>query len=98
MTPYGCVNETGEPVQSVPCYVSVIQSEGELVDVAAQMLLAGMVVNAMQTALQDRPNAFNAVGAHAVQYVLARTVVNCVVFEKQTVEAGITGMIVSVKG
>ena len=36
-------------------YVAFVQTESKLIDVAVQMLFAGVVIDTMQTALQDGP-------------------------------------------
>ena len=45
----------------MPFYVPIIQSKSELVHIAAKVLFAGVVVNAMQSALHDRPNTLDSV-------------------------------------
>ena len=50
----GAINEAIEPVQRVPLAVSLAQPEREFVYIAAQMLLAGVVIDAIDAALEDR--------------------------------------------
>lgn len=73
---YRRIYKTIEPVQGVRLNVAVVQAERKFINITAQMLVARMVIDAMQTALQHGPNAFDAVGAHAISDVLARTVVD----------------------
>src|SRR5947209_3689278 len=47
------VNEAVEPLQRVTGHVAVVEPERELVNVAAKMLRAGVVVDADQAALED---------------------------------------------
>lgn len=70
------INEAGQPIQRVPLDFPIVQTERELVDVAAQVLLAGMVIDAVQAALHHGPHAFNAVRADAFADVFALLVVN----------------------
>src|ERR1039457_815933 len=51
---YG-LNKTVEPCQRVPFHVSIIQAEGEFINVAMQVLRAGMMVDAVHPALHYRP-------------------------------------------
>lgn len=50
-----------EPRKRMRLYVALVQSEGELVDVAVEMLIARVVIDAVQAALHHRPYALNAV-------------------------------------
>jgi len=47
-------DEAVEPVQRVNLHIPFIQAEGEFVNVAMQMLGAGMVVDAVHAALHHR--------------------------------------------
>ena len=64
------VDETVQPLKRVPLHVAVVQSPGELVNVPAKVLGTGMMVNPMQTSLQNRPNRFDAVRAGRTPRVL----------------------------
>src|SRR4029077_10035708 len=79
-------NHAIQPVHGVPLDVAVVEPEGELVDVAAKMLRAGMVVDAGNAALHDGPDRFDAVGVDIAARVLASAVVDRVVAEEQAVE------------
>jgi hypothetical protein len=47
----GCsVNEAVEPRERVVLHIAFVQAKGELVNIAVQMLWAGMVIGTMQTA------------------------------------------------
>jgi hypothetical protein len=41
----------------VNLYIAVVQAEGELIHIPANMLWTGVVVDPVQAALQDRPDA-----------------------------------------
>src|SRR5579862_141025 len=64
--PCNARHEAVQPLQGMPLHVALIQPERELVNVAMQVLVAGVVIDAMQATLQDSPNALNTVGRHAI--------------------------------
>jgi hypothetical protein len=64
------LNEAIEPVQRVPFHVAIVQAKGEFVNVAMQMLRAGMMVDAVHPALHHRPNRLNRVRVHVAPAVL----------------------------
>jgi hypothetical protein len=47
--------EAIQPLQRVPLHIALVEVERELVYVAMQVLVDGIVIEAMQTALQDSP-------------------------------------------
>jgi hypothetical protein len=57
------VHERVEALERMPSDVPLIQAERKLVNVASKMLLADLVIDAMQSALEDRPDALNAIRA-----------------------------------
>jgi len=58
-----------------------VVSEGELIDIAMQMLRAHVVVDAVVTALQKRPEAFDAICMEVVTDILANRVIDRLVRE-----------------
>ena len=66
--------------------VAFVQPEGELVDVPVQVLRADVVVDAVAAALQDRPDAFNAVRVGSATRVLASRMIDGIVTEEQPVK------------
>ena len=58
----GSADETVEPLERVHLHVAIVQPECEFVDVAPKVLRAYLMVYAMNAALHDSPNAFDAVG------------------------------------
>src|SRR5258708_5246625 len=77
-------NEAIEARQRVVPDVSFVQPEGELVNVAAKVLGARVVIDADQAALENRENAFDAVRGHAVAGELASAVIDRIVIEQTT--------------
>lgn len=82
---YG-VYKTIEPLERVPFHVSVIQAEGEFVNVPGKVLFADLVVNSVQAAFQDRPHAFYAVGAGHAAHVLIGRMVDALLAEEHPVK------------
>lgn len=60
--PAGCaIDEAIKPQQCVACDVSIIEPEGEFVNIPMQMFRRDMVEGSINATLQDGPHAFNAV-------------------------------------
>ena len=78
------VDEAVQPVESVAHHVAVIQPEGKFIDVAAKVLGAGVVIDADQTALENREHGLDAVGRDAIADVFAVAVVHAFVVEEQS--------------
>ena len=71
----GFADQGIDPVQRVDPATPLVQSVGELVDVALQVLRAEMVVDPVEAALQNRPDALDAVGVrHPVHELLGAVV------------------------
>src|SRR4051812_14004874 len=68
-------NQAIQPLEGVALHVPLVEPEGELVDVAAKVFVAGVVIDAVQPALQDSPNGLDAVRVDAIARVFARAVV-----------------------
>ena len=85
-----------EARERVTAHVAVIEPKSKLVDVAPKVLRAGMVIHAMQTALEHRPNTLNAIGCDSIAAVLSRAVVYRGVLKKQpantAVRCGLIGV------
>ena len=90
------VDETIQPLEGVPLYIAIVQAEGELIDVALQVLRAGVMVDAMQPALQDGPYALNAVGRDWPAREFASPVVYCVMVEEQSTEIVVRSVLIGV--
>src|SRR3990167_2686132 len=80
------VNEAVEPVERVNLDVALVQAEGELVHVAPEVLGAGVMVDTHQPALQDRPDALNAVRMGRATRVFTDGVVDRLVTVEQPVQ------------
>jgi len=80
-------HEAFQPLHRVVFHVAVVQPEGEFIDVTAQMLLAGVMVDADQAALENREHALDVVGRNAVADVFAGAVVDGLVIEEQPTKA-----------
>src|SRR3954447_10976303 len=94
----GCSgDEAVQPGQCVQLDVAFVQPERELVNVAAQMLRAGMMIDAENAALHDREDALDAVGCHVAVHELSSAVIDRLVIEEQPGEATVSGELVSVQ-
>jgi hypothetical protein len=96
--PSDACNEAIEPSQCVVLDISFVQSEGKFIDVAAKMLWASMVIDADQTALENRENALNSVGSHVVSNILASAVVDGIMAETRVANAIICASFVGMQG
>jgi hypothetical protein len=75
--PAGCaVNEAFQPSQRMTLHVAFVESERELVDVPTEVLRADMMIGAIDAALQDSPNAFDAVCRDTIPDELSGAVVD----------------------
>ncbi len=88
------VHERVETVERVASDVSLIQAECELVNVAAKMFLADLMIDAMQSALENRPDALNAVRAGYPANVLTRRMVDALLPEKQAVQVVVSSVFI----
>lgn len=82
----------------MPLDVSEIQTEGKFVNVSLGVLWADMVKDAVDTALENRPNALNAVGVDRAACEVSGAVVDRGMAVEQTVKASVAGVFVAVDG
>ncbi len=87
-------HERIQPLQGVTAHVADVQAERELIHIAMQVLLGNLMVNAIHSALEHSPNAFNAVRADSVLGVDASRVIDSLVAKEQPVEADVSGRFV----
>jgi len=91
------INKTGQPIQRMALHLAVIQAEGELVDIAAQVLDAGMVVDAMQAALHHGPHALNTVRMDLTAYPFLLVVIDGLVRVEDALESIVAHVLVSME-
>ena len=72
----------------------IVQPEGELVNVLGKMLFADLVIDAVHAALQNRPDAFNAVRGSGTLRIYSRHVVDRLVPVEQPIQSQITRSLV----
>jgi len=77
--------------------VAVIQAEGELVNVAVQMLLADVMIYADQAALQNREYTLDAVGRYIVANIFSGAVIDGSVFECFSRNTGIDTRVIGIE-
>lgn len=80
----------------MPFYVPIVQPEGKFIDVPAKVLLAGMVIDAMNAALQDRPHALNAIRADCTSDVFLGAVIDCFMAKEQPAQGVIACVFIGV--
>src|SRR5574337_920292 len=79
-------HKTVEAFKGMAFHVAHIQAKRELVNVAMQMLLGNLMIDAIDAALQNSPDAFDAVRADAVLTVLSRCVIDAIVAKEQAIK------------
>jgi len=72
---YG-INKAIQALHCVSSNLAVIKPESKLINIAAKVFLADLVVNAVNPPLHYSPNALNAVSAHAFEGILLGTVID----------------------
>ena len=77
--------------------ISIIQAESELADVSGKMLVAGVVVDAMQPAFQDSPHTFDAVGRYTPSVVFPGSVIDLLMLIQQAAQGVIPAMFIRVE-
>lgn len=90
------VNERIKPLGGVVRDVPFIQPKRELIDVTEKMLGAGVMIDAVQSALQDGPNALNRVGGYRTARELTSGMVYRLVTKEKAVEIRICAILVGV--
>lgn len=81
----------------MPGNVTFVEAEGELVNVPAKMLWADMMEGAIDAALEDGPNAFDAVGRDAIAHELASAVIDGLVIKCECSQALIAAVLICVQ-
>ena len=95
--PGNSVNEAVEPLHRMTLYVALIQAERELVNVAAKVFLAGVMIDTDQSALHDREHAFHAVRGHVIADIFAIAMVDGFVIEEQSAKAAVNASLIGVQ-
>lgn len=85
--PINCGDEGIQSLQGVTSHVRGIQSEGDFVDVAANVLCADVVPSAVNAALQERPYRLNRVRMNPAALILASAVVHRRMVVEQPIHA-----------
>ena len=84
-------DERIQPLKGVAAHVRRIQPESELIDVLAKVLLADLVVDPVNSAFQERPDALHAVRGSAALGVHASHVIDGLVTKEQPIQAQVAG-------
>lgn len=91
------IHETIQAFDGVPRHIPLIESKGELVHVPTEMLGAHLMVNAVNPALQDSPNRFDAIRAHRPACILTSRMRYRVMPKEQTIQAIENDMVIRVE-
>jgi hypothetical protein len=91
------INEALKPRQGMVLHIAFVEPEGELIDIAAKVLRAGVVVDANQATLENSEHTFNPVRGHIVANIFARAVVDRGVFKTRTLDADICASFIGVQ-
>src|SRR4051794_26078909 len=89
-------DEAVQPSHHEKLDIALVQPECEFGNAPHQMLRAGVMITASNTALQDSEDALDAVGRHAIAHELASAVIDRLMIEEQPGEAAVRGELVSV--
>ena len=94
--PLACcpIDEAFEALQGMPLHIALIEPESELVNVSAKVFRADMVESAIDTALQDGPNALDAIGRNAAPGIFASAVIDGFVRKARRAQSAIATMLV----
>src|SRR3990167_9160637 len=93
----GSIDERIEPFQGVPLNIACVEAKNELIDVPFQMLLARLVIDALESALEYRPHALNAIGARRAPDVFIRRVIDALLLEEQAVQVVVGRVFIGVE-
>jgi hypothetical protein len=75
--------------QCVVLNIPFVKAEGKLVNIAAKMFRAGVMIDAYQAALENRENTFNPVGGHVVSNILVSAMVDSIMAKTRVANARI---------
>jgi hypothetical protein len=83
------------PVERVSLDVTIVEAKRELIDVAAKVLLADVMVRAIDAALQQRPDRLDTIRSHVVARILGDAVIDRLMLvrvAKTLIRAGLIGV------
>jgi hypothetical protein len=92
------VDKAIEPCKRVVLYVSFVKAEGEFVNISTEMLLARVMINSDQAALEDGKDAFDAVSGDGTAHELACAMVDRIVVEGKGLNPVIRSRFVCMQG
>ncbi len=90
------INKAFNPRQGAIFHITLIQTEGKFIDLAAQMLGAGVMIDAMQATLKNGKHTFHTVCGHVIADIFASAVIDGSVFDARTFDADVCPGFVSV--
>ena len=93
----GSVHEAIQPSRRVSRHVTIVEPKCELIHVPLKVLWAGVMVDAMQPALQDGPDTLDTVGVSRTTGVLASPVVDRLVRKEQAIQIAVRSVLIGVE-
>lgn len=94
---YRSIDERVEPFQRVPFDVASVEPKDKLIDIPFQVFLARLVIDALESALEDCPHALNAVRTCHASNILVGRVIDALLLEEQPVQIVVGGVFISVE-
>lgn len=91
------INEAFQPLQRMPRDIAFVQPKSELVNVPAKVLRTDMMIGAVDAALLDGPNAFDAVRRDAIADEFSGAVVDGLVLKLQCSQPGVSAVLVGMQ-
>ena len=88
--------QAGEAVKRVAADITVTEPKGELADIAVQVLRRGVVIDAVNAALENREHALDAVRGDIAPDILASAVIDALVLVEQPADAVVDRALVCV--
>lgn len=92
-----CGYEAVKPLQSVTDHVSSIQPESEFIHISPKMLVAGVMIDAMQSALHDSPHALDSICVDVTPDILPIAVIDTIVTEEKAIQIGVRSMLIRIE-
>lgn len=91
-------NHCVQAIERVALHIAVIQPEGEFINVTAKVFRADLMVDAGQSALEYRPNAFNSVHSDLLAHELAFAMVDRGMVEEKPAKVSVDRRFIGVNG
>src|SRR5579885_2004977 len=91
------IHERIETLQSVTRHIPCVEANRKLIDIAVQMLLARLVIDAVQSTLEHSPHGFDSVGACHAAHVLVRRMVDALLLVEESGQVVVGRVLIGVE-